>query len=149
MLLDYRQFSNNQLLTNLNSTGEVSTETHDLEEVHSSSLTDQQVTGGILVTIMDDTSFTGGTEGLLIEVRTAPAEALSSGYHIVGARSVPAADVVAGKQIWIPIFCDVAEKELGLWYKAINTTFTGSIYVDADYQPEMVNANEDLQKRRT
>lgn len=144
--MDYRQFSDNQQLNNLDSTGEVSEETWDLEEIGSDSLPDDQAIGGVLVTLMEDTSVTGGDEGLLIEVRTAAAEALASGYEIVGARSILPAEVVAGKQIWVPFWADIAQKELGLWFKAVSTAFVGDIYVDADYQAQPVVKNEAIQK---
>ena len=149
MLNEEYKFSDNQDLSGLTSTGEVSTETWDLEEIHSGSVVDDQVKGWIIVTIMADTSFTGGTEGLMIEVRTAAAEALASGYEVVGARSVLPAKVVVGGQVAIPIYCDIAQKELGLWYKAINTTFTGTIYVDADFAIEKVVKNESIQRVRS
>jgi len=149
MLCEKYQFCNKQDLNNLDNTGEVSDETWDLEEIQSDTITDDQVIGGIVVTIMADTSVTGGDEGLLIEIRTAAAEALASGYEIVGARSILQAEVVVGKQIFIPIHCDVAQKELGLWFKAVSTAFVGYIYVDADYQVSPVSKNEDMQKVRS
>lgn len=149
MLNEEYKFCDNQQFEDLDSTGEVSEETWDLEEIHSGNVTDDQVLAWIIVTFMADTSITGGTEGLLIEARTAAAEALSSSYEIVGARSVLPANVVAGNQVAIPVYCDIAQKELGLWFKAINTQFTGDIYVDADYSIEKVVKNESIQRVRT
>jgi len=149
MLNEEYKFSDNQDLNNLSSTGEVSDETWDLEEIHSGSVADDQVMGWVIVTLMADTDVSGGDEGLLIEVRTAAAEALASGYEVVGARSILQAAVVAGTQIAIPIYCDVAQKELGLWYKAINTSFVGYIYADADFSIEKVVKNESIQRVRT
>lgn len=140
------KFSDNQDLTTLDSTGEVSDETWDLEENGSDSITDDQVVGGVMVTIMDDTSVTDGDEGLLIEIRTAAAEALASGYEVIGARSILAARVIPGTRIFIPVHCDVAQKELGVWYKAVSTSFTGTIYVDADFQTMPDSRNEEIQK---
>lgn len=149
MLNEEYKFSDNQDLNNLTDTGEVSDETWDLEEIHSGTVADDQVLGWIIVTFMADTSITGGDEGMMIEARVAAAEALASGYEVVGARSVLPAKVVPGNQVAIPIYCDIAQTELGLWYKAIDTAFVGYIYVDADYSLEKVVKNEGIQRVRT
>lgn len=149
MVNEEYKFSDNQDLTTLDSTGVVSDETWDLEEIHSGSVVDDQVMGWIIVTLMEDTSVTDGDEGMVVEARVAAAEALASGYEIVGARSILQAECVAGTRIAIPIYCDVAQKELGLWYRAVSTSFTGTIYVDADFSTEKVVENEAIQRVRT
>ena len=148
MLLDSFQFSNSQTLSGLNSTGVVSTETWDLEEIHDSTMTDDQVIGGVIVTILSCPAQATivATEGVEFQVRTAAAEALASLYEIVGSISVLPSKIVAGAQFFIPIYCDVAQKELGLWYKAVSTSVTGNIVVDADYSDVPACKNESLQK---
>lgn len=149
MLNEQYKFSDNQDVDNLNSGGEVSVETWDLEEIHSGEVVDDQVKGWIIVTFMKNTSISGGDDGIQIEARVAAAEALTSLYEVVGARSVLPAKVVAGGQVAIPIYCDIAQKELGLWFKAVSTAFVGHIYIDADYSLEKVVKNESIQRVRT
>ena len=146
--LNYEQFSNGQTLSNLNSTGEVSTNQWDLEEQNGTTRADDQITGGVMVTILSAPAQAtiAGTEGLEIQVRTAAAGALTSLYEIVGAISVLPSKVVAGAQFWVPIYMDIAQTKLGCWFKAISTSFVGDIVVDADFLDAPVCKNEALQK---
>lgn len=135
-------FSDSQTITNVTSTGEVSSNTWDLE---TNAPVDDQVVGFVNITIISAV-VSGMTEGLEFQVRTAAAEALTSVYEIVGAISVIPGKVVAGAQFSIPINFDVCQKQLGVWAKAISTSNTGAIVFDAEFSVNRVSPNGSLQK---
>lgn len=149
--LNFQQFANGQVLAGLDSTGVVSENQYDLEDINDITVADDQAIGGVMVTILSAPAQATivGTEGMEIQVRTAAGGALTSLYEILGAISVLPARVVTGAQFFVPIYSDKCQAKLGCWFKAISTSFVGNISVDADFQKEPVCKNESLQRVRT
>jgi hypothetical protein len=140
---DKFQFSDNQTLTNLDSTGVVSTNIWDLEE---GAAADQQLVGWLNI-VINAVSFTGLTEGLNIEMRSADATNLSTTpTNVVGSGIIPAAEVVAGAVFCLGVNKANLERYAGVWYKAISTAATGTINVEAHFSNQPMSAKR-LQKK--
>lgn len=148
-MLEKFKFADSQTFSNLDSTGEKSTLVWDLETIGSESQTDDQVMGGgILITIISAPAQAtiAGTEGLVIEVRTDAAEALTTLPEIVGCISVLPSKVLTGAQFYVPCHMDVCQLYLGVWLRDYSTDFVGDIVIDADWVDGPVTPNEGLQK---
>lgn len=141
-------FSDAQARTNPTSTGTVSTHIHDLEQnaAAASLIADDQVemVCNVVITAVSYTS--GGTEGIILEVRTGDNSDLETADEVIGAKDVLLADVVAGAQFSIPCIKNVMQRYLGGWLRAKSTTYTGTITIDqyVDFAP--IGSNEDIQK---
>ena len=133
---------------NLSSTGVISDYYCDMEvdSAAGALLTDDQVQGymNVVITAIDYTS--GGTEGLVLEVRNGDNSNLSTSAEVIGVQDVPLAKVVAGAQFSVPFRRDVAEKYLGGWVRAKSTTYTGTVTFDAEFSDTPFSENESLQK---
>jgi hypothetical protein len=142
------KFSDGQTLSNLDSTGEISSNTWDLE---ANAMVDDMVMGNVIITIISAPAQAtiAGTEGVFFEVRTAAAVALTSSYEVIGAISVLPAKLVAGAQFTVPVFTPKAQKQMGVWYRDVSTDVVGDIVVDADFQYSPVVTSEDIQIKRT
>ena len=148
MQVEGYKFSNGQTLTNLDSTGEVSSNTWDME---ANAMVDDMIQGYVNVTILSAPAQAtiAGTEGVVFEVRTAAAVELTSLYELMGSVSVLPAKIVAGAQITIPVFYPKMQKQMGVWFKALSTSVVGDIVVDADFHNGPAFNNESIQIKRT
>jgi hypothetical protein len=137
-----------QSRTNPNSTGTISSNVLDLEQDSDSNvlLTDDQVEGWLNYIITDYSYTSGGTEGMIFEVRNGDNSDLATGVEVIGSVQVPLADLAIGKKIPVPFKRDVAERYLGGWIRAASTTLTGTIECDADFSNLPISENESLQK---
>lgn len=141
-------FSDNQTLTNLTSTGVKSTDIDDLEQNSAAValITDDQQAFNCNF-VLTSVSFTsGGTEGIILEVRTSDNSDMTTGAEVIGAKDVLLADIVAGKKFSVPVEKNVMQRYLSAWFRAKSTTYTGTIKADAykDFAP--ISPNETLQK---
>ena len=138
-------FSNGQALGTLNSTGVISTNIWDLEEGVS---VDQMVIGWVNGIILSSTNSAGGTEGLIIEVRSSDAEALATTPMYLGARTLMSSEIVTGFRFSIGIYATALKKYLGVWYRAFNTSLDGATSVDARFELQPHEALR-VQKKNT
>ena len=140
--------SDAQVFTNPDSTGAVSDDVIDLEQDSAANviLTDDQLAGFLNVILTAVALSSGGTEGIVLEVRNADNSDGATGAEVIGAREVPLADVVAGKKFAVPFRRDIAERYVAGWLRAKSTTYTGTITIDADLADLPISDNEVLQK---
>ena len=140
--------SDAQARTNPTITGTVSTNVIDLEQDSAATviLTDDQIEGYMNVILTAVAYTSGGTEGIVLEVRNADNSDGATGAEVVGAMEVPLTDVVAGKKFSVPFRRDIAERYVAGWLRAKSTTYTGTITVDADLADLPISDNEVLQK---
>lgn len=132
---NFGHFSDGQTLTTLTSTGEISDHIVDYEE---DVVADQMIEGWVNIIIVSRTVSAGGDEGLNIAFLTGDATSLDTARTALGAGFVQCGgitilynEIVAGREFAIPFRRHVAKKYGGVWYKAENTTFTGSFVVEA------------------
>jgi hypothetical protein len=141
-------FAEEQTVTNPSSTGEITDNIHDLEKNSAAAalITDDQVEAVCNVVIRSVAFGSGGTEGVVFEVRTDDATNLATGEIVVGAVHIPLAEVVAGAKISIPFLRNVMKRYVGGWLRAHTTTYTGDIVFDQyiDFAP--IGPNETIQK---
>ncbi len=149
----YGKASDSQSLTTLTSTGVIATNLFDAEE---DAIIDDQLIGFLNFTILSVAGLSGATQGLNVSVRTDNQTNLATsktaaglGYVVVGGIEIEKIDLVAGKQFSIPYIKDIGKKYFSAWFKAVNTTITGTIVVDADFSDTPVGLNETMQKVRT
>ena len=144
------ELSDNQDFANLDSTGEVTDDVFNVEESSSSValLTDDQGIGYMNVTFgtVPAQATIAGTEGLVIQVLTDSAAALTTLPEICGSISIIPSKIVAGAQFSVPFRMDVLQTYLGGWLKAFSTSVVGTIYADIDFSNTPVSPNESLQK---
>lgn len=142
--------SDNQDFANTTSTGEVTDNVYDVETSNGSLavLTDDQIVGFMNVTLITVPAQATivGTEGLVIEARTAAAAALTSLYEVIGGISILPAKIVAGAKFSVPCRFDVLQKYVGGWVRAVNTAVVGTIYADIEFSDLPISENESLQK---
>jgi len=148
-------FSDNQSRTNPDSTGTISTNIFDLEQDSNANslITDDQIECICNAVITSYSYTSGGTEGIVIEVRTddetdlaTAKDGSSAGYEIIGSKEIALEDLAAGKKISIPIIRSKMKRYVGGWLRAGSTTLTGTIKIDQylDFAP--ISANESIQK---
>lgn len=137
------EFSDAQLFTNLTSTGEVSDDVWDLENSSSGVAIGQDdfmVEGwlNVLITALSITS--GVTQGVHFAMRTddaaslATAQTASAGYfEIGGVQVLKTVYLIAGREFSIPVRFEKCKQFIGFWAKAVNTTLTGTINIDANF----------------
>ena len=140
--------SDGQSRTNPNSTGTISDQQLDMEQDSAATviLTDDQVEGYLNVIITAYSFTSGGTEGIVLEVRNGDNNDLATGVEVIGSLNVPLADIAVGAKFPVPFKRDVAERYLGGWLRAHTTTLTGTIAVDADFSNQQIGPNETIQK---
>ncbi len=126
-MIEKFQFSDNQTITDVSSTGEVSSNVWDLEENAS---VDQQIHGWLNVHIVSAV-ISGLTQGMEIQFRTSSAAAMATSQKYLGVIRLNAAEVVTGKRYCIGINRAQLEKFVGLWFLALNTQNTGAIVIEA------------------
>lgn len=136
-------FSDNQTCTNLDSTGEISTNIWDLEE---DVAVDQMIEGFLNITIISATLTSGLTEGLVVGLRTDDAVGLATaqngtnaGYVDVGTKHLLKEEIVAGRSFSMPFRQDVCKKYLGGWAKAKNTALVGNIHLEMWFENNPVS----------
>jgi hypothetical protein len=148
-------FSDAQEYTNEDSTGTISTNIFDMEQDGSSNtiLTDDQIEAYLNVVVTAYSYTSGGTEGIVVELRTDDATDLatakdgsSAGYIVIAAKEVPLEDLAAGLKISVPVRKDVLKRYVGAWLRAGSTTLTGTVTVDAYIDMAPISENESLQK---
>ena len=141
-------FAEEQTVTNATSTGEIADDQHDLEQNSAGTtlITDDQVEACCSVVIRSVAYGSGGTEGVVFEVRTDDNANLATGEIVIGAVHVPLAEVVAGAKITIKFLRNVMKRYIGGWLRAKSTTYTGDIVFDMyiDFAP--IGPNETIQK---
>jgi len=143
-------FSDNQDFANTTSTGEVSDKVYDMETLDGTvaNFTDDQGIGYVNVTFgtVPAQATIVGTQGLMISVLTDSAAALATLPETCGAISILPSKIVAGAQFSIPFRMDILQKYLGVWVKAVSTSFVGTIYADIEISDHPVGENEGIQK---
>lgn len=151
---DY-QLANGQSRTNPTSTGTISTNVLDMEQDGSSNtiITDDQGVGYLNIVVTSYSYTSGGTEGIILEIRTDDATSLATakngsdaGYEVIGAVEVRLQDIAAGMKISIPFIKGILQRYVGGWLRAVSTTLTGTIAVDMWIGNTPITANESLQK---
>lgn len=125
-MIDKFQFCDNQTITDVNSTGEVSDNIWDIEEDAS---VDQQIHGWLNVHIVSAV-ISGLTQGMEIQLRTSSAAAMATSQKYLGVIRLNAAEVATGKRYCIGINRAQLEKYVGVWPLAINTQNTGAIVLE-------------------
>jgi len=147
--------SDAQARTNPDSTGTISSNYFDLEKnsAAASLITDDFLKGYLNVILTAVALTSGGTEGIVLELRMDDATSLatskdgvSAGFVVVASKEVPLERIVAGAKFSIPFIEPIGKRYIGAWLKALSTTYTGTITVDAwiDYAP--ITGNEAIQK---
>lgn len=142
--------SDNQDFANTTSTGEVTDNVYDMEAASGSValIADDQGIGYMNVTLntVPAQATIAGTQGLIFEVLTDAAAALTTLPEICGAISVIPSKLVAGAKFSVPFKMDVLQKYVGGWVKAVNTAVVGTIYADIHFAATPISGNEGLQK---
>lgn len=123
-------FSDGQSFDDEDSTGTISDNIWDLEE---DVVADQMIEGYLNGVILTYTLTSGGTEGLIIGLRTDDAVSLdtarsaTAGYDDICMKAILLQYMAAGLAFSIPFICDVTKKYLGAWVKAASTQFTTGV----------------------
>ena len=142
--------SDNQDFANTDSTGEVTDNVFNMEANSAAValIADDQGIGYMNVTInvAPAQATIAGTQGLVFEVRTDSAAALTTLPEICGAISVIPSKIVAGAKFSVPFRMDVLQTFLGGWVRAYSTSVTGTIYADIHFSDTPISPNEALQK---
>lgn len=143
--------SDNQDFANTTSTGEVTDNVMNLEldaSAGNTILTDDQGLGWMIVTLgtVPAQATIVGTEGLVIEVRTDAAAALTTLPEICGCISVIPSKIVAGAKFSVPFKMDVMQAFIGGWLRAKSTSFVGTIYADISFSDQPLGENAKIQK---
>ena len=146
--------ANGQTMTNLDSTGEISTDYLDLEKDSAANviLTDDQVDTWCNIVITSYTYTSGGDEGLTFQVRTddavdlATAKSGAAGHIVAGAIEVPLEDLVTGLKLSFRVRKDIMKRYMGGWVLATSTTLTGVLILDIEFSDKPISENEGLQK---
>lgn len=144
-------FSNDQTLTSLSGTGEISTNIWDLEE---NVVADQQVKGCLMITILAATLTSGLTEGLIVGLRTDDAVGLataqngtSAGFKDIVMKHILKEEIVVGRTFAIPVMDAVSKKYLGAWFKAKTTALVGNIHVEVYFTEDPDDIQKKIQKK--
>lgn len=144
------ELSDNQDFANTTSTGEVTDDVLNMETDSSANalLTDDQGIGYMNVTLgtVPAQATIAGTEGVVFEVLTDSAAALTTLPEICGSVSLLPSKIVAGLKFSVPFRMDVLQTFLGGWVKAKSTSVVGTIYADIEFSNTPVSPNEALQK---
>uniref|UniRef100_A0A6M3JC36 Uncharacterized protein n=1 Tax=viral metagenome TaxID=1070528 RepID=A0A6M3JC36_9ZZZZ len=143
--------SDNQDFANTTSTGEVTDNVHNLELTKLAGvipITDDQGMGYMNVTLntVPAQATIAGTQGLIFEVRTDAAAALTTLPEICGAVSVIPTKLLAGAKFSVPFRMDVLQTFIGGWVRAYNTAVVGTIYADIHFSDTPISPNESIQK---
>lgn len=145
-------FSNAQALGALTSTGVVSTDVFDLELAASGGatiITDDFIDCWVNILTTAVPSSQDGTEGLNIRVLANDNADMTTGTEVVLASiDVINADIIttAGKKFPIRVYKQLTAKFLGVWYRAVSTTMTTGVVVDAWIHTAPVGENDSIQK---
>jgi len=142
--------SDNQDFASVNSTGVVTDNVHNVEANSAAValIADDQGIGYMNVTLntVPAQSTIVATQGVVFEVRTDSAAALTTLPEICGAISVIPSKIVAGAKFSVPFRMDVLQTFIGGWVRAYNTAVTGTIYADIHFADTPISPNESLQK---
>ena len=142
--------SDNQDFANTTSTGEVTDNVFDVEvdDAAVALIADDQGIGYMNITInaAPAQATIAATEGLVFEVRTDSAAALTTLPEICGAISVLPSKLVAGAKFSVPFRMDVLQKYLGGWVRDYSTDVVGTIYADIHFSDTPISPNETIQK---
>lgn len=159
-MFDKFQFSDDQTLTNLDTTGEISDHFYDVEE---NANTDMQLVGVLNVVIISATLTSGLTYGMVIGLRVDDTETLdtaqdgsSAGYKDIAMKHILKEEIVAGRAFSIPVVEDVLTrgKFVGAWYKAATkadlteSALTGNIEVESWFEDAPIS-KMNIQKKPT
>ena len=137
-------FSDGQSLSNVDSTGVISTNIMDLEE---DVTVDQQVLGWLNICFRSAV-VSGLTEGMYIDFRTSDATNGGTPTYL-GVIQLLAAEVVAGAKFSIGVCKASLKKYLSVWYRAHTTANTGAIVVDAYFSEQPEGPELRIQKKPT
>lgn len=140
-------FSDNQLFTNLSSTGAVSTNVWDFENSASGAAIGQtrfHIRGFLNVVITAASLTSGGTEGITLRLLhdsaaaalTTTRTAAGAGFFVLCSQGISLNEVVAGRTFSIPFQKDRCLKYIGFWPVATSTTYTGTLRFDANFSSE-------------
>ncbi len=136
---------------NLDSTGVVSDDVFDLELDEAAGNTivaDTQVKGVLNVKLTSVGAFTGGGEGLVIDLLASDAAAGTTPDYL-GSITISNADLVTGMKKQIEVHEDLDLKFLMAWFRAKNTTITNGVNIVVDcWMTNIIDGtqNEDIQK---
>ncbi len=145
-------FSNAQALGALDSTGEVSDDVFDLELTASGGaaiIEDDFIDCWVDILLTAVPSSQAATEGLNIRVLANDNADMTTGTEVVLASiDVINGDIVspAGKKFPIRVYKQLTAKFLAVWYRAVSTTLTTGVVLDAWVHTAPVGENEDIQK---
>lgn len=128
-------FSDNQDFDDEDSTGTISTNIWDLEYDNGDNLivVDQGQVGYLNGVINTYGYTSGGTEGLIVGLRTDDAVSLdtarsdSAGYDDICMKAILLQYIVAGYAFSVPFVCDRLKRYLGAWVSAASTTFATTV----------------------
>ena len=141
--------SDNQDFASVNSTGVVTDNVHNVEANSAAValIADDQGIGYMNVTLntVPAQSTIVATQGVVFEVRTDSAAALTTLPEICGAISVIPSKIVAGAKFSVPFRMDVLQTFIGGWVRAYNTAVTGTIYADIHFADTPISPIESLQ----
>ena len=142
--------SDNQDFANTDSTGEVTDNVFNVEtdDAAAALIADDQGIGYMNVTLntVPAQASIAATEGLIFEVRTDSAAALTTLHEVCGAISVLPSKLVAGAKFSVPFRMDVLQTFLGGWVRDVSTDVVGTIYADIHFSDTPISNNETLQK---
>ena len=112
------------------------------------------IEGWFTIILTSVASFTGGTEGIVFEVRMDDATNLATakdadgnGYVVIASLEIEEDDLVTGRVFIVGAKRDICKKYLGTWYKAGSTTVTGKIKVEAFFTTDPPDSRKRLQKK--
>ena len=123
-------FSDGQSFDDEDSTGTISDNIWDLEE---DVVADQMIEGYLNGIILTYGYTSGGTEGLIVSLRTddavglATARSSSAGYDTICSKHILLQYIEAGYAFSVPFICDITKKYLGAWVAAASTQFATTV----------------------
>lgn len=125
-------FSDGQALSTLNSTGVVSSNVFDMELDASGGnaiIENAQIEFYLNVAVLSSTN-ASATEGLDIQLRSGDNVDMTTGATILDSIHLTKAEIAAGTKKSIKVLRSLAQKFLGVWYKATSTSLDNATAVD-------------------
>jgi hypothetical protein len=142
------EFSNNQALATLDSTGVVSTNVWDLENSASGAAmnqTDFMVYGWVHFIILSTTNTTGNN--FRITLVSSSTAALTGTLKYLGGTELLTAQIVAGNKFSFGVCLNNCEQFLGIWYKSA-TSLTGATGVDCYFTDGPLTSPNDVANQK-
>ena len=143
------EFSNNQALSTLDSTGVVSSNVWDLENSSSGIAmrqTDMMVHGWINLIILASTNATG--KNFRITLVSSSTAALTGTLKYLGGTELMIPQIITGNRYSFGVFQHTVEQYLGIWYKSA-TSLTGATNVDCWFSDSPLSSPDDTSQKRS